>query len=107
MRDFLTIGSSPLDESCSQVGSPDYPEQSRKECRAFLHQLKRQFGEPPIGASLVIKSFPHDFGEYREVCVSFEDSLEEAVNYTFKLEGETPANWDEGAKQELLTGKGG
>ena len=100
-RDYIDIGCTPHDEQCAQVGQDNYPEQSRKECRAFANQLVRLFGEPPEGASLVIKSFPHEFGSYREVVCWFEVDNEEARTYAFKLESEAPANWDEEAKKEL------
>ena len=101
MKDYLNIGSSPHGEDCAQVGSSDYPQKSRLECQAFKNQLLRIFGTPPGGASLVIKSFPHDFGQYREVCVVYDDESEEETDYAFKLESEGPENWDEKAKEEL------
>jgi hypothetical protein len=101
MRDYVSIGSSPVDEECAQVGSADYYERSRKECGAFKRQLVRIFGEPPEGAMLVTKTFPHDFGEYREVCVNYDDESEEALKYAFELEGSTPEKWDEEAREEL------
>ena len=100
-RDFLTIGSSPAGEDCAQVGSENYGEQSRKECEAFKNQLIRQFGNPPEGARLAVKSFPHDFGSYKEVVVFYDDASEPAMEYAYKLEGESPEFWDEEAKKEL------
>ena len=101
MRDYLTIASAPVDEPCAQVGSDNYDQQSRKECRVFKNQLRRLFGPEPEGAVLKIKSFPHDFGSYREVVCEFDDNYPESVEYAFKLEAETPENWDEQAKEEL------
>jgi len=101
MIDYLIIGVSPCEEDCSHVGSQDYPERSRRECQVFLYQLKRQFRDPPTGARLIIKTFQHDFGSYREVCVEFDDTIREASEYAFKLEGKTPQRWDETAKKEL------
>lgn len=101
MRDYISIGSSPTDEPCAQVSSGNYDIQSRKECKAFLHQLRRHFGDEPYGAQLDIKYFPHDFGSYREVVCYYDDEDEEARDYAYKLESETPANWDKEAKEEL------
>ncbi len=101
MRDFINIGPAPCDEKCAQVGEDTFPEQSRKECRAFMGQLKRVFGEPPEGAELRIKSFEHDFGTYREVVCYFDDAYPESREYAFKLEGEAPSKWDEQARAEL------
>ena len=101
MIDYLNVGSVPIEEDCSQVGSQDYLSESHKECQAFLHQLKRQFGDPPFGARFIIETFPHDFGEYREVCIEFDNQIDEASEYAFKVEGETPTKWDKQAKEEL------
>ena len=101
MKDYMTLGPVPCDEPCAQVGQDDYPEQSRKECRAYVAQLHRHFGEPPEGAYFAVKSFPHDFGSYREVCVVFDDENEKAREFAYKCEAETPAEWDAQARQEL------
>jgi hypothetical protein len=101
MKDTMEIGSSPVSEDCAQVGASDYYERAQKECRAFVNQLKRAFGNPPEGARLTVKSFPHDFGTYYEVVVAYDDSNEKAVDYAFNLEGNTPEYWDDEAKEEL------
>lgn len=104
MREYLTIGSSPYGEDCAQVGSDGYDGKSRKECQAYKNQLIRQFGEEPDGARISVKSFPHDFGSYREVICYFDDAKPAAVEYAFKLEGEGPELWDDAAKDELSGG---
>lgn len=101
MRDYVTIGSTPADEDCAQVGSADYSVRARKECAAFVKQLIRQFGPPPEGARVHTKGFSHDYGTYHEVVVSFDDDNEAAVEYAYTLESETPLNWDSEAKAEL------
>jgi hypothetical protein len=94
MRDFLSIGSSPWDENCVQVGQPDYYEKAREECTRFIRLLRQTFGPEPEGAHLVVKSFPHDFGDYLEVVCYFETESTEAVAYALRCEGETPATWE-------------
>lgn len=105
MKDYLSIGSSPPDESCAQVGTNDYYEQSLKECTAFKHQLERIFqnkdGELPEGCYFSIKSFPHEFGTYREVVCYFDDDNEESSNFAFNVEQNTPDKWDKESKREL------
>jgi hypothetical protein len=101
MRDYVSIGSSPCDEECAQVGTDNYVEQSKKECRAFANQLQRAFGDPPDGASIGVKSFDHDFGTYREVVCYFDDVYPDSIAYAFKLENEAPTNWDDKAREEL------
>ena len=97
----LTSGPTPSGESCAQVGSPDYAKQARKECTAFINQLRRLFGEEPDGAYLQIKSNPHDFGAYYEVTVKYDPGDEAAVAYALKCEREAPEEWDEAARDEL------
>jgi hypothetical protein len=99
MRDYISIGPSPCDEDCAQAGTSGYHEQAMKECKAYLHQIRREFGEEPVGARLAVKPFPHDFGTYYEVVCYFEDS-EEAAEYAFKCECPAPT-WDEEALKEL------
>ena len=52
MRDYIDIGATPASENCEQLG-PNYdPQRARAECRAFIAQLRRQFGPEPEGAQL-------------------------------------------------------
>jgi len=99
MRDFISIGQTPTNELCAQVGDANYEEQSFKECQAFIMQLRRVFGIEPLLSRLSIRTFPHDFGSYREVVCYYSDK--EARDYVFKLESECPANWDDVARREL------
>ncbi len=100
---IMHIGPVPAEENAAQVGSSDYDEQSRRECRTFQHMLERRYPIPKdTPATLVVLSFPHEFGSYREVCVRYDESHPEAVEYAFELEGDTPAEWDAIARYELL-----
>lgn len=100
---IMNIGPVPTEENAAQVGSADYDEESRRECRVFLRMLERLCPIPEeTPATLVVKSFPHDFGSYREVCVRYDNTHPEAVEYAFELEGDTPAQWDAIARYELL-----
>jgi len=100
MRDYITIGSSPASEDCAQVGSENYAEQMRKETKAYIGQIRREFGPEPDGARLTVKSFPHDFGCYHEVVCYYDDTLPESVEYAFKVECPSE-NWDRQARAEL------
>lgn len=101
MMDYLNIGPVPWGEDCAQVGSEDYDQRSRRECVVFLNQIRVAVAEPP-GAALVIKSFPHDFGSYREVCCRYSDDNEAAQDYAFNCEGHKGLeSWDDQARQEL------
>jgi hypothetical protein len=101
MRTKMELAPTPVEEPCEQLGPNYRPEVARAECKAFIGQLKRQFGDPPPGASLIITSNPHDFGTYLEVAVRYDDWDEVAADYAFKLEGELPAHWDAISRAEL------
>lgn len=99
--DYLELSSSPVGENCAQLGTDGYTEKARKECNAFIRQLRREFGQEPVGARLYVKSNPHDFGSYYEVAVKFDETNEAAVEYAFKLEAHLPERWDDEANLEL------
>ena len=105
MRDHITIGSTPYDESCAQVGSDRYHRVYRAECLAFINQLRRLFGPEPEDAYLRITSNPHDFGSYHEVICDYDCDTPNAVEYAYKCEAETPAEWDDLARAELKAAK--
>lgn len=93
MRDYIELGPSPAAEDCVQVGTENYRELSRIECKRYIAQLRKQFGDEPPFAKLTIKYFPHDFGEYADVVCYFEDTDQEAQEYAFKCEGEAWDRW--------------
>lgn len=97
MKDYIHIGCTPLEEECVQVGDPEYSTKSMAECSAFVRQLKRVFGDAPLR----IKSFPHDFGSYREVVCMYDPEDDASVQLALKIERETPLEWDEEARKEL------
>lgn len=100
-RDILDIGPVPNDEECAQVGSPDYYERSRKECKAYINQLLRAYPDMPDGMYLKITSNPHDFGTYHEVAVAYDDENESHNDYVYgKLEYGCET-WDDEARKEL------
>lgn len=99
----MTIGPSPCEENCAQVGRPDYDERSRRECRVFQRMLERLFPLPgDVPAQYVVKSFPHDFGAYREVCVRYDDTDARACDHAYQVEANTPPEWDAIARYELI-----
>jgi hypothetical protein len=95
MRDYITLGPTPSEELCAQVGEPDYPEKAVAECRRFIQLLRQKFGPEPRGAWLTTKWFPHDFGSYCEVVCHFDTDSEESVEYALCCEAEMPATWEE------------
>lgn len=94
MREYLELGPVPANEQCAQVGAPDYSERSREECQRYINQLKREFPIPDdLDCRYVIKSFPHDFGSYREVCIAFDNRDSASIDFAFNVEENAPAHW--------------
>lgn len=101
MRDKLYLGCCPASEFCAQVGADDYWEQAKRECRAWINQLRRAFGHEPPGAQLAICSNDHDFGQYLDTVVWFESDDESAHAYAYRVEDNRILLWDAEARKEL------
>lgn len=99
--DELYLGPTPTDEECAQVGTDDYQDRARKECRAYRNQLLRMFGQPKEGCKFWIKANPHEFGTYYEVVIQFDERSEEAIDFALNVEGNLPYRWDKEAIEEL------
>jgi len=95
MRDYIIIGSAPIDEPCVQVGDPNYREKAIDECKRFITLIRKTLGNEPRGAYLKIMSFEHDFGHYHEVVCMFDDDKKEAVEYAYNCEANAPLTWNE------------
>ena len=100
--DYLTLGPVPCDEDCAQVGSRDFRNQSRREMKAYINQLKREFPEW-VGHDVAFKimSFAHDFGSYGEVVIEWNMDCEKAQSFAIHVENNLPMNWDSEALEEL------
>ena len=101
MNDHIDVGATPPMEDCAQVGTADYFERAGRECRAYIGLLRRALGPEPTGATLAIKSNPHDFGTYLSVACYYDVSNEGALNYAFRCESGGPEKWDAIARREL------
>lgn len=101
MKESISLSPTPIGEECAQLGDIDYSQRARKECRAFINQLTREFGEAPAGARLKVTTNPHDFGSYLDVVVEFDPENEAASEWAYSVEGSLPEFWDEEAIAEL------
>lgn len=102
----MPLGCSPWGEDCAQVGTPGYGFRAVAECKALRAQLVRHYQAGcgsglPEGVTLVTKVNPHDYGDYFEVNVVFEDDSKAAVDAAFWLEANLPEEWDEEAQEAL------
>lgn len=107
MIDTLTLGATPADESCAQVGSNDYHERAKVECQVYRRQLLRMYkavhkvNELPEGCTLKITNESHDFGTYHEVGARYNEVFPFSVEAAFWFDGNLPSHWDDEARKEL------
>lgn len=87
------LGGSPTNEDCAQIGAKAYDAEAlnKLECEAFIVALKRVHGDPPRGCKLLVQRQAHDFGDYYDVILRYDDSAE-ALEYCRKVELGV-ANW--------------
>lgn len=99
--DEISLGSAPREESCAQLGFPDYHEQALIECRAFKKQLERQFEVPEELSGEIyfrIKHNPHDFGTYLSVEIRYNCDNEKALEFAIHVDNNVPNEWNEEAR---------
>lgn len=102
MKDYISIGATPRDEPCAQVGQPDYRKHALAECRRFIQLLRNTFGPEPEGAELRIAAFPHDFGTYYEVVCDYDTDIPASVDYALRCEAEMPTTWGEATTDQTV-----
>ena len=93
--DVLDLGCGPANEPCAQLGEGDYRDRAIRECRAFIQAIRRVCGEEPEGASLQLRSNPHDFGTYYSVCCRYDGDSEAAAAYAARCDRDAPTTWEE------------
>jgi hypothetical protein len=94
MENYFSVGPSPYEEECAQIGTPGYRNQAVAECTRYIELLRKTFGPEPDGAQLSIKWFDHDFGQYCEVVCYFNAESAESVEYAQRCEADAPATWE-------------
>jgi hypothetical protein len=103
----IELGPVPAEESCAQVGAPDYERDARRECGVYKRMLERMFPVPEgVEARFTVRKYPHDFGSYFEVCVAYGSRDGHGISaapsdYAFRVESESPLHWDAIAQYEL------
>lgn len=93
MREYIEYGPVPAEESCAQVGEEDYDGRARAECLAYIALIRQTCGVEPEGAQLAVKSFPHDFGSYKEVVCYYDEAYPDSVDYAWGIEKNLPIRW--------------
>lgn len=105
--ELFYLGSAPASEDCAQVGQPDYPERSRRECKAFKNLLHRACPIPDdlkdhVRYKTHVES--HSYGVTREVVVAVLGFKAGAWDFALNVEETCPLEWDEEARKELAAG---
>lgn len=100
MRDYMTLGSTPCDEPCEQLGAQYDEAKARNEVTVYCKQLVRQFEECDR-VMFGIRRQSHDFGTYYEAAVYYDDADAIAMEQAFKVEGELPLQFDPEAREML------
>ena len=73
MIETLTIGASPAEEDCAQLGrTPDFQRLNRLEVDCYQAALVARYGPPPAGTAFARDTSDHDFGRYTELALRFE-----------------------------------
>jgi hypothetical protein len=94
MKEYITLDSAPVCESCVQVNSEmNYIADMVKECYRYKKLLEKKF--PCIGKTYFdVKQFEHDFGPYFEVVLHYDDEIEIEENFAFNVEANLPEYWE-------------
>lgn len=88
MDNYITCGPTPPDESCTGVSGDKG--RIRLENRLWKEQLEEKFKHHK-DIKFVVKDFPHDFGTYSEVCVTWFD--DEGAKQALDVDHNLPSNW--------------
>jgi len=99
--DYLELAGGPVAEEIESVGPDCDYERMRRECRAFIEQLRRMHGQEPEGARYSVKRSEHDFGHYYETVLYFTSGNRASIDYAFKVEADLPEKWDKEALAQL------
>jgi hypothetical protein len=94
-KDYMDLGSAPAEEDCAQVGSDDYSQRVRRECRIWIDQLKRTMN-PTLRLATYTDS-GHDAGTQYYVVCYYDNENEAEVEEMLRLESESPGKWDDAA----------
>lgn len=100
--DYIYLSPTPTEESCAQVGEPDYRKKATKEMTTFINQLYRTYPHAQdMGVFFRIKWQNHDFGQYGEIVATYDVDDNEAIDYALHIERTLPEYWDSQSIMEL------
>lgn len=91
MKDYLSIGPCPCDETAKATGIDPF-EEIYAQAKQFRDTLIEYF--QPKHTTLAVKTFDHDFGSYAEVVVWYDVNDLNAVTEALAMEC-PPPTWDD------------
>jgi hypothetical protein len=94
MRDFISIGPSPVNEECVQTNTIDYDVRARAECRRFIELIRNKLGPEPPLTRLGIETFTHNLRTYMEVVCYYNANNDVSIEYAYRCEAESPESWE-------------
>lgn len=94
--DWISCGPTPPEEPCT--GNNGDQGRIRLENRQWKRQLEEVF-KHHTAIYFSVKSFPHDFGSYSEVCVNY--STPEGLVQALDVDSKLPYEWDKTAQEAL------
>ncbi|MDP1691742.1 MAG: hypothetical protein Q8L49_07295 [Burkholderiaceae bacterium] len=100
--EYIELGPVRAGETCAQVGTDNYLARSMGECEVFRRMLERVLPIPEgLPMKYAVRSHPHDFGNYREVSIRYDEANGQAVEFAYEAERSVPAEWDAIARYDL------
>jgi len=94
MTDHVTIGATPADEPCAQIGEEGYGLKALAECNRFRRVIRAALGPEPEGSRLLVHASAHDFGVYYEVAFRYDSAEAAHRAYAARCESrEIPTKW--------------
>ena len=107
-HDTITLGTTPADEPCAQVGHSLYRELCRIERNAFRAQIERHYPRPDAltdaDVRIRVQANAHDFGIYFDLEIVYDGSNPAAVEYAYSIEEDAKhllLKWDDKALAQL------
>lgn len=95
MNEYIELGPVPANEDCAQTGDPDFRKKALQEGTRYIELLKRKFPGAPDSCGFQLKFFPHDFGAYAEVVVTYDPNDEASADFAYNVERNVPETWED------------
>ena len=97
VSECIGLGSTPACEECIQVSlDSDYMPAMSKECWRYVEMLQNRFPQyEKFDCHFRAKTGRHDFGEYKEVVIAYDDQNERSSKFAFYVEEMLPERWED------------